>query len=258
MKNTFYKKACVCLALLSFCLAGTSVLAAGTAGDAKELFYKANTAYGSGDYASAIAEYEKALDSGYESSNLYYNLANSYFRKGELGRAILNYERAKRLIPRGSDLKSSSDYALGFVKRTARNVTKIMPLRVMHTLAGSFTVNEVTIFLSVLFCLLMAMVLAHLYFNWARHYLALLIIAAAFFAGGAFILAVDIKAIGRVAVIVVEKTGSKFEPFERATTHFTLYEGTKVTVLATRGDWYKVRRSDGRIGWVEKRALEII
>jgi len=128
----------------------------------------------------------------------------------------------------------------------------------MHTLAGSFTVNEVTIFLSVLFCLLMAMVLAHLYFNWARHYLALLIIAAAFFAGGAFILAVDIKAIGRVAVIVVEKTGSKFEPFERATTHFTLYEGTKVTVLATRGDWYKVRRSDGRIGWVEKRALEII
>ena len=78
---------------------------------ADKLFYQANAAYKESKYDRAIENYEKLIKSGLESPNLYYNLGNSYFKKGEAGKAIVNYERAKRFIPNDSDLKSNYDYA---------------------------------------------------------------------------------------------------------------------------------------------------
>ena len=57
-------------------------------------------------------EYEAIIREGAENGVIYFNIANSYFKSGELGKAILNYERAKRFIPRDSDLKFNENYAL--------------------------------------------------------------------------------------------------------------------------------------------------
>src|SRR6266436_6055232 len=60
-------------------------------------FGKANQEYAQGHFKEAIAGYETLVRSGSLSANLFYNLGNAYFRTGDFGRAILNYERALAL-----------------------------------------------------------------------------------------------------------------------------------------------------------------
>src|SRR5213076_3048571 len=62
-------------------------------------FSKANQEYAQGHFKEAIAGYETLVRSGPLSANLFYDLGNAYFRTGDFGRAILNYERALALDP---------------------------------------------------------------------------------------------------------------------------------------------------------------
>src|SRR5438046_8599819 len=60
-------------------------------------FTKANMDYVQGNFKEAISRYETLVSSGQWSANLFYDLGNAYFRTGDFGRAILNYERALAL-----------------------------------------------------------------------------------------------------------------------------------------------------------------
>jgi hypothetical protein len=70
--------------------------------EANSAFQQANTAQNPDLarplYGKAILVYEKIIEQGgVHNSRLYYNLANAYLLKDDLGRAILNYRRAARL-----------------------------------------------------------------------------------------------------------------------------------------------------------------
>src|SRR5437870_11133970 len=60
-------------------------------------FAKANQEYAQGHFKEAISGYEALVRAGQWSANLFYDLGNAYFRAGDFGRAILNYERALAL-----------------------------------------------------------------------------------------------------------------------------------------------------------------
>ena len=85
-------------------------------------FEKADEAYTAGEYETALSIYISALEMGYESADLYYNVANCHYRKGELAASILNYERALRLDPTNEDIK----FNLEFVNKMKTD--KIEPL----------------------------------------------------------------------------------------------------------------------------------
>ena len=71
-------------------------------------------------------------------------------------------------------------------------------------------------------------------------------------AGG---LAAKILAEKDLAVAVVAGE-AKFEPREDATTHFRIPEGTQAKVLRVEGPWAKIRRADGKAGWVPEKVFE--
>lgn len=88
-------------------------------GLAEDAFQHGNTLYESGRYADAAAAYQRALTTADKSRgaavgvNLFYNLGNAWFRAGEPGRAVLNYERALRLQPSHPETAAN----LAFVRR---------------------------------------------------------------------------------------------------------------------------------------------
>ncbi len=227
--------------------------------DPKYLFYKANDHYEEADYDGAIAEYEKLLGMNYESGNLYYNLGNAYFKKNELGEAILSYERAKRLIPRDGDLESNYKYARSLVETTVRAPQKIWPLRFIERMLDRFTVNEATIFISSLYIVITLILIISIFVrNRKRYFLIILSALIIIFLIASASLAVKIISLKGEAVIIARKAEAKFEPFERATTHFDLYEGMKVDIISSKDEWDKIERADGKAGWVKKSALEAI
>jgi len=62
-------------------------------------FEAANRAYEQGRFSEAKIGYEKLVEAGEWSANLFYNLGNADHRLGAPGRAILDYERALALDP---------------------------------------------------------------------------------------------------------------------------------------------------------------
>lgn len=62
-----------------------------------------DAAYNAGDYASAIACYNNALENDGSSSDLYYNLGNAYYKSDSIGKAIISYKRALKIDPSYED-----------------------------------------------------------------------------------------------------------------------------------------------------------
>jgi len=221
-------------------------------------FYHANTYYSEGEYEKAIKTYEEVLNSGFGSGNLYYNLANSYFKKGELGEAILNYEKAMRLIPRDSDLKSNYEYAKSLIKGGVVEAQAQWHRIAFDRIFSLFTIDELAFSLAVIFTGILLVILVSLHIPPIRKYrvvaLSVLIIMFSLFFMALF---EKVSVVGKEAVIIAQKADAKFEPFDSATTHFTLYEGTEVAVVSPKDSWYKIERSDKKTGWVKSSDLEV-
>ncbi len=77
----------------------------------QEVFQHAEELYQEGRFAEAIEQYESLHKDGVVDGSVCYNLGNAYFKNGQLGLAILNYERALRLMPGDEDTKANLDFA---------------------------------------------------------------------------------------------------------------------------------------------------
>lgn len=71
---------------------------------------KADSAYAADNFKEAIALYTKAMSDEGTSAELFYNLGNAYYRTGDMGKAVLCYERALRLNPTDSKAKANLEF----------------------------------------------------------------------------------------------------------------------------------------------------
>lgn len=79
--------------------------------DARALLESATRAFEAGDFPTAAAAYESLRVAGFGGRDLLYNLGNAYYKSGDIGHAIANYERALLLDPRDRDLIENLELA---------------------------------------------------------------------------------------------------------------------------------------------------
>lgn len=223
-----------------------------------DIFVEGNEAYREGRYSEAITSYEKKLTSRKSSGALYYNLANAYFKQGRIGKAVLNYERAFEFIPRDSDLQANYRYTLSVVKEMEEQGIEDFFKIFLRGCFHLFTVNELVWIIVMLIMVLAGSHLCSLYFLWRlsrrNALMGFLILIIVFFVFGLK----DRFNISEGRAVVLEDTTAKFEPREDATTHFSLFEGNYAAIIKQESGWYKVKRFDGKIGWVVSAALEAV
>ncbi len=225
---------------------------------ANQLFYQGNSAYKDGKYKEAIDNYEKVVSSGLESGNLYYNLGNSYFKNGELGKAVLNYERALFFIPNDSDLKSNYEYILSSLNLGPQSFENWVE-KLANRLFEGTTVDFLAILLLVIYIIAILILICYLFFDAVKGSVKiLLLVLLALFVFSAVSLCSKTTYFNKGAIVISKEADIQFEPIERATIYFKLTEGNKVEILEKTEDWYKIKRVDGKISWIDKRKLGLI
>jgi len=244
--------------LCGVCLCWATCLAAAAPTAPQTAFFRANTLYTQGQYAEAVEAYEAVLQSGLVSGNLYFNLGNAYLKAGQVGRAILNYERARRFLPSDLDLEANLRFAHSL---TGAEICQ-SPLwqRLVFPLAHRVTTDQLVWFTSVAYTLLFVVLAAGRL--WPRRPQWLLSVG---WGVAACLVVVTLSLVQQLrtsdwqrhAVVLTQgDTPVRFEPAVSGTVHFSVTQGTRVRVLDVRAGWWQVARCDGRRGWVEKGPLE--
>ena len=245
------------LALLAaVCAAVAASAAASEPAGPQTTFFHANSLYKDGNYSGAAKEYEQLLQLGLESSALYFNLGNAYFKAGDRGKAMLQYERARRLRPNDPDVEANLAFAQslnGVEACTAPLWQKfVFPLAgrgSTATLLGLAAVAYAAVFL-----LLGLQRLLPQAPRWLA-YAAAAAVAVAIVAGASGAQQAYVDQWQVHAVVTAEgESSARFEPADNGTVHFSLKQGTVVQVLDRREGWLQIARCDGLRGWLPRSA----
>jgi tetratricopeptide (TPR) repeat protein len=243
---------CVLLALLS-----TAVYAQ-TATDLTTLEV-ANRLYENGRYAEAAQTYEQLVAGGVQDSTVFYNLGNAYYQQGDIGRAILNYERAQRLTPRDDDVQAN--LALAREKIVDQYGADDALLNQLTVWARSWlTLNEMAVAALGLWLLLGGFILLYRRKN-STLVKGLLGVTAVLFLGGLFSLGTRlyVESNRPVAIVVVAETAVASGPGEQYPTQFTLHSGASVAILDERPNWTRITLPGDQLqGWVAAGAVTAV
>ncbi|MFT5166487.1 MAG: tetratricopeptide (TPR) repeat protein [Saprospiraceae bacterium] len=224
------------------------------------VFQSANEAYQTGDFNTAVKQYEQLLQEDYQCADLHYNLANAYFRLNQVGNAVLHYEKAALLNPGDEDVL----YNLKVVQKALPDQFDVIPdffvtrwWRESQKIAspGGWGILGLLILWSGIAGLIL----------WLRGrnrkirkqgFIAgviLLLISILPFSLG-FSVAKNLKDSKR-AVIMVRQINLKSAPDEVSENLLELHEGTSLWILDEIGAWKKIRLSNGEKGWLETKVL---
>ena len=131
--------------------------------------------------------------------------------------------------------------------------------RIIDKSAEQFNIDGLAIFLSCIYLVIILILIASMFIKTIKKYSSVFIlICVMLFLFGAVSFKTKLNTLHNQAVIIAEETEAKFEPFDRATAYFELYEGMQIKIVDSKDEWYKVKRIDNKAGWVRKSDLEIV
>jgi tetratricopeptide (TPR) repeat protein len=223
--------------------------------DYQQIIAEADSAYNAEDYRTATISYEKILEQGMHSPEIYYNLGNAYFNLNNLPSAILNYERAKVLAPRDEDINFNLSIANSMIPDKIEPVPDIFYVQWWKSLRDNFNMNTWTRFSIILF--IIVVICAGLFFL----SLSLAIRKTAFWAGIFFVLLTagsfsisyskyNILSKHTEAIVFDPTITVKSSPNKLGKDLFVIHEGTKVFILEEINDWANIRIANGSSGWM--------
>ena len=219
-------------------------------------YQRANQLYEQGDYRKAAEAYEYVA-ARIHNGDVYYNLGNTYFKIGEHGKAILYYERAKRLMPRDADVKKKLALALSL------NINK-QPAGVpfISVIQSVVTINEFTILAFFCYLALAGAFIVYVFIDDTQIQKIACRVTIFFAIVLLFCIVFLILLIyeGNVskAIVLFPEVIARSAPDDGAAEIFTLHEGTMIEISEQRERWSKIQLPNGNDGWIPNSAIEQI
>lgn len=226
--------------------------------EAVQAFDEGNAAYLEGDYQGAINAYNKAIDHGYVSGSLFYNLGNAYYRHDELGQAIRYYEKARLLMPNNRELAHN----LAFTNSKTIDTFSQLPLPAWTRWWRSMIAKTAGTGLYTMGILAYLLAVGLLIFKmwtkhpspWIRRARSFTFILAGILLVSAFAASMQSEEHAR-AVVIAAQTALREAPAEDAPTELSIHEGLLVDVLTQEGTWAEVKLPNGARGWILAESL---
>lgn len=227
------------------------------------IFKTANDFYQKGEYENALKNYQLIESKHLESTDLYFNLGNTYYKLNQVAPAIYYFEKALQLDPTNDDFKNN----LSIAQRMTIDKIDIIPKTFLQKLDENYirkfdfkTWALIAIISSILFVLLFLSYyfayhsgLKRLYFILSIASIISIILSYTFAYTG-----YNFEKSHQPAIIFSQTVSVKNAPTLNSTNVFELHEGTKVIILEQVDDWLKIKLADGKIGWIAKTDLKAL
>ena len=225
---------------------------------------EADSAYIRDDFATAVEIYESILKNKGESSDIYYNLGNSYYKMDNIAKAVLNYERALLLSPGNSDIRFNLELA------RSKTIDKVTPSSEMFFITWTQSLintmsEKAWAHTGIIMFILMILALSLFVFGKQIVLKKVGFISAIFF----FLVTILANIFASEqknelinhdnAIIMAPSVTVKSTPNQSGTDLFILHEGRKVMIKDnTMKEWKEIKLEDGNVGWVPTSVIEII
>jgi tetratricopeptide (TPR) repeat protein len=210
-------------------------------------FTKANQEYAQRHFKEAISSYEALIRAGQLSATLFYDLGNAYFRMGDFGRAILNYERALALERHHPEAAANLQIARD--EAHALELQQSVPDRYLQFAS----VNQYCIAAAIAFWLA-AFAIVMLIF--ARRRSATLIATLIFCVTVSAVAIYAVNALERgpngsaLAIVTGKDVQARLATADTANSILALPPGSEIKILSTRGDWIYAGLPNNLRGWI--------
>jgi len=222
--------------------------------DAATLFIEANKYYQEEKYSDAALRYEKLIHSKVSNGEIYYNLGNSYFKMGMLGKAILSYRLAELYLPRDEDLKANLKYARQLTKDKIESKQFLSFLKEFCFWYSKLSIKELLIVFLIAHGLFWALAIIRIF--WGKEYqnlmlfinLALVVVLGCSLALKMYNYTYNIDGVVFAKEITV-RSGNGFSN----TALFQLHDGAEFKIIKQDTNWIKIELGDGKRGWVESK-----
>jgi tetratricopeptide (TPR) repeat protein len=228
----------------------------------EEIFERGNNAYDESRFEQAAEAYETLLRYQILDPRLEYNLGNTEFRRGHLGRAILHYERARRLDPTDADVEANLRFArslrLDRVPPIERPAAVAWIVGMQDRLGPDRQAWIAVLLVWTLGGLLVWGLAERGRWSGRLGWFAASVVLLVVLTGGSWYSTYDRLEGRRTAVVVVEATEVLAGPGQNNATLAMIHEGLDVEVWGERSEWVQVRLPNGVSGWIARRAIEIV
>ncbi len=242
----------IIISLVLFLNAGTCLYADNR--DISFRFETANKYYQDGYYEDAIDEYETLILDGFINPYVYYNLSVAYYKNNEIGRAVLNLERALKLMPRNKDFQYNKEVLAELVQEPQKNIAE----KFLYDTIKSFSLNEIISITLAVFIILLLLTSLYLFKlkNKLVPFLVLVLILNVFSFSLLYLKFYDEVVLNKY--IAIRTIPVRNKPSKDDDISFEINEGRQIIVLSEIGRWVNVKLSDGFTGWVDKNFIEKI
>lgn len=223
-----------------------------------------DSAYVKGDFQTAISVYEQLLGNEKEAVDIYYNLGNAYYKVGDLGKSVLNYERAALLSPGDEDI----EFNLELVR--SKTVDKITPIYKFFLVSWFETIIAliglsgwsfvgIFFFLMLLLSVLFFLFGKNVVFRKCCFFVAIVSLFLSLFANLAALHRYKELTERKEAIVISPSVIVRSTPSESGTELFVIHEGRKVKISddSMKG-WKEIELEDGNVGWVSVDVIERI
>lgn len=219
--------------------------------------------YRQGNYEAALSHYQQTLEAGMVSSDLYYNLGNTYYRLNRFADAILCYERALRLKPSHSDARENLELANSKIVDRITPLPKLFIVNWVDTLVSRISPASwrliVLLFLALTGAAIATLILARDMRTRKGAFVSLLAAAVLLVLSLILLIASTSHFNARRDAIVLQPSVTvKSSPEYQSVDKLILHEGTKVTITESLAGWHKITLADGTTGWCDTNAIERI
>jgi len=221
----------------------------------ESLFNTANEQYAQEKYSETILLYDSILTSGRESSELYYNLGNCYYKNKDWANSIWHYEKSLQL---NNNEQAKENLALTKLKIIDR--IEALPqlfykkwwistqelLRTKHWQYLAILSIFLALFFEILNKLLNKNTKKYYIFFLTSGLLLLLISSSSY----------QNKIEKKEGIIFSSVVVINSAPTSNSTELFSLHSGTKLEITDKIGDWIHIKIANGNSGWILQNSVK--